>query len=91
MHILKGFHMRICDIYIGWGGEQNTLYKGVETFPYQTRLKALRGSPKGKAQRVQYLLAVGVGLGHYRIRRIIFVVLIYFLPYFSLLARSNEE
>ena len=44
--------------HIGWGGEQNTLYKGVETFPWQTRFKALRGSLKGKAQRGQYLIAV---------------------------------
>ena len=28
--------------YIGWRGEQNTIYKGVETFPYQTCFKALR-------------------------------------------------
>ena len=46
--------------HIGWGGEQITLYKGVETF-HQTRFKALRGSPKGKAQRGQYLLAVDLG------------------------------
>ena len=44
--------------HIGWGGEQNTLYKGVETFPLHTRFKALRGSPKGKAQKGQYLLTV---------------------------------
>ena len=47
--------------HIGWGGEQNTLYKGMETFPYHTRFKALRGSLKGKAYRGQYLLAVGLG------------------------------
>ena len=47
--------------YIGWGGEQNTLIKGVETFPSQTRFKALRGSLKGKAQKGQYLLAVDLG------------------------------
>ena len=35
--------------YIGWGGEQTTIYKGVET---------LRGSQKGKTQRRQYLLVV---------------------------------
>ena len=35
--------------HIGWGGEQNTIYNGVETFPWQTRFKALRGSSKGKA------------------------------------------
>ena len=43
---------------IGWRWEQTTVYKGVETFPEQTRFKALRGSPKGKAQKRQYLLAV---------------------------------
>ena len=47
--------------HIGWGGEQTTIYNGVETFPLQTRFKALRGSPKGKAQRGQYLLAVDLG------------------------------
>ena len=31
--------------HIGWGGEQNTLYKGVNL---PTRFKALRGSRKGK-------------------------------------------
>ena len=41
-----------CDVAAG-GGEQNTIYKGVETFPH---FKALRGSSKGKAQRGQYLL-----------------------------------
>ena len=30
-------------------------------FPRQTHFKALRGSPKGKAQREQYLLAVDLG------------------------------
>ena len=45
--------------HIGWGGEQITVYKGVETF--ETRFKALRGSPKEKAQRGQYLLAVNLG------------------------------
>ena len=29
--------------HIGWGGKRNTVYKSVETFPYQTRFKALRG------------------------------------------------
>ena len=47
--------------HIGWEGEQNTIYKGVETFPWQTRFKALTGNLKGKAQREQYLLAVGLG------------------------------
>ena len=47
--------------HIGWGGEQTTIYKGVETFPKQMRFKALKGSPKGKTQRGQYLLAVDLG------------------------------
>ena len=47
--------------HIGWVEEQITLYKGMETFPQQTRFKALRGCPKRKAQRGQYLLAVDLG------------------------------
>ena len=46
---------------VGWRGERNILYKGVETSPYRHVLKILRGSPKGKPQRGQYLLAVGLG------------------------------
>ena len=46
--------------HIGWGGEQTLLYTGVETSLQHTRFKSL----KGKAQRGQYLLAVG--LGHYK-------------------------
>ena len=42
------------------GGERNILYKGVETFPEQTRFKALRRILKGKSQRGQYLLVVGL-------------------------------
>ena len=37
------------------------IYKGVETFLLQTRFKALRGSPKGKTQIGQCLLAVDLG------------------------------
>ena len=43
----------------GWGGERNTF-----TLPNRRVLKTLRGNPKGKVQRGQYLLVVG--LGHYR-------------------------
>ena len=32
--------------HIGWRGERNTLDKGVETFPLQTRFKNLEGKPK---------------------------------------------
>ena len=51
----------IVRFHISWGEEWSILYKGVETSPSQTRLKTLRGSPKGKAQRGQYLLAVSLG------------------------------
>ena len=47
-----------CDVP-HWLGEQTTIYKGVETFPQQKRFKTLRGSPKGKAQRGQYLHGSG--------------------------------
>ena len=43
--------------HIGWRGEQNIFYKGVETSPEKTRYK----NSKEKAQRGQYLLAVGLG------------------------------
>ena len=47
--------------HICWRGERNISYKGVETSPsLATRFKTLRGSPEGKAQRGQYLLAVGM-------------------------------
>ena len=58
---LEGFHTLIVMSHIGWGGEQITIYKGVETFPQQTHFKALRESPRGKAQRGQYLLAMDLG------------------------------
>ena len=32
--------------HVGWGEERNTLYKGVETSPYQMRFKNLEGKPK---------------------------------------------
>ena len=47
--------------HVDWGGEPITLYKGVETFPQQTRFKALRESPKGKTEKEQYLLTVNLG------------------------------
>ena len=47
--------------HIGWSRELNTIYKGVETSPSKRVLKTLRGSPKMKVQRGQYLLAVDFG------------------------------
>ena len=46
-------------VLVGWGGEWSIPYKYVETSPYQTRFKTLRGSSKGKVQRRQYLIAIG--------------------------------
>ena len=37
--------------HIGWRGEQNTVYKGVETFPYQTRFKNLEGKPERESPK----------------------------------------
>ena len=54
--------------HIGWGGERNTLYKGVEAFPQETRFKALRGSPKraiyasGGLGLLQMVLELDTGL-----------------------------
>ena len=45
--------------HVGWGGEQNTLYKGVE--PLQTRFKNLEGKLERESPKEQYLLAVGLG------------------------------
>ena len=50
--------------HIGWGGEQSIIYNVWTPFPSRYILKTLRGSPKEKAQRGQYLLTVG--LGRYR-------------------------
>ena len=47
----------------GWRGERNIFY---------TRFKNLEGSPKGKAQRGQYLLALDLGCtksDHYNCRK----------------------
>ena len=46
--------------HIDWGGERKALYKGV-AFCCRHVLKTSRGSLKGKAQREQYLLTVGLG------------------------------
>ena len=46
--------------HIGWRGERSIAYKSVETSPYQTGFKTLRGSSEGNAQRRQYLLAVSL-------------------------------
>ena len=36
----------IVESHIGWEGERNTLYKGLETSLEQTRFKNLEGKPK---------------------------------------------
>jgi len=54
--------LRVCvRSHIGWRGKRSIAYKGVETSPYQTCFKTLKGSTEGKAQRGQYLLAVDLG------------------------------
>ena len=50
--------------HIGWKRERSILYKGVKTSSQHTRFKTLRGSPKGKTERGQYLLPV-VGFDGY--------------------------
>ena len=35
-----------CDILIRWGGERNTLYKGMKPFPNRHVLKTLPKNPK---------------------------------------------
>ena len=47
--------------HIGWKGERNILNKVWKPLPSRRVLKTLRGSTKRKAQRGQYLLAVGLG------------------------------
>ncbi|PON75293.1 hypothetical protein PanWU01x14_042600 [Parasponia andersonii] len=49
--------------HIGWKGERSTLYKGVDTFPYQTRFenRELRRAVWSKWQSGQYLLAGFLG------------------------------
>ena len=39
-------HKGFCEIHIGWGGERNILYKGVETSPQHMRFKNLEGKSK---------------------------------------------
>ena len=51
-------------LHIGWGGEQNI--RVWKTLPSKRVLKTLRGSPKVKAQREQYLLALGFGPLHFQ-------------------------
>ena len=59
--------------HVGWRGERSIPYKGVETSLYHMRFKTLRGSPEEKAQRGQYLLAVG--LGYYISTHLFFIML----------------
>ena len=47
--------------HIGWRGERNIAYKGVETSPYQTRFKTVRLMTIRNGLSRQYLLAVGLG------------------------------
>jgi len=46
--------------HIGWGENKTPFTRVWKPLPSRRVLKALRGNPKGKAQRGQYLLAVGL-------------------------------
>ena len=51
---------------IGWRGEENILYKGVETSPSQTRFKNIEEKPERKSsKRTISVLAVGLGCYSY--------------------------
>ena len=52
----KVFKTRLVSSHIGWRGERNITYEGVETSPYQTRFKTLREGLERKTQREQYML-----------------------------------
>ena len=46
---------------VGWRGERTLFIRVRKPLPSRCILKTLRGSPKGKTKREQYLLAVGLG------------------------------
>ena len=48
--------------HIGWGGERNILYDGVETSPQQTRFKNLEGKPERKNPKGAMFASGGLGL-----------------------------
>ena len=47
--------------HIGWEKNEASFIRVWKPLPSRLVLKTLRGSPKGKIQRGQYLLAVGLG------------------------------
>ena len=48
--------------HISQGGERNTLYKGVETSPWQTRFKNLEGKLERKSPKKTIFASGGLGL-----------------------------
>ena len=48
--------------HIGWGGERNILYMGVETSPYQTRFKNLEGKLERESSKRTISASGGLGL-----------------------------
>ena len=56
-----GMSEDIVRFHLGWEGERSILYKGWKLLPSIRILKNLSGSPKEKAQKGQYLLAVDLG------------------------------
>ena len=60
--------LRFCEILHWLGGERNIFHKGVDTsLPSRRVLKTVRENPENKAQREQYLLAVGLGYYTFRV------------------------
>ena len=47
---------------IGWRGERNIFYKGVETFPSKTRFKNLEGKPERESPKRTISASGGSGL-----------------------------
>ena len=48
--------------HIGWRGERNILYKGVETSLYQTCFKNLEGKPERKSPKRTISVSGGLGM-----------------------------
>ena len=49
--------------HISWGGEQNTLYKGVETSPWQMCFKNFKGKPERESPKRTISASGGLGPG----------------------------
>ena len=50
---------------VGWGGEQNILYKSVEISLQQTRFKNLQGKPESESPNKAIYVSGGLGRLHF--------------------------